>query len=210
MRDVEKDVRKLVQRDQESWYDNLLKRLQSSGEIHDTKTVFRELQKLGGGRHAGKTRPLPMLNDTAGHPAESFQATQKILFDQFARIEGGRLVDQQELQSVHEGQQEVQAGEWDASLVPTVRQVQSVVRKMKRGKVPGPNGITTDLVKAGGIAFVHQILPLLSKCVVRCTEPLTWKGGQLIALFKGKGDVKEAASYRSIFISDTTAKVFLI
>ncbi len=170
--------------------------------------MFRELQKLGGGRNAGKIRPLPMLNDSEGNPAESFHATQQILFDQFARIEGGRLVDAHELWKVHESQQEDQAEDWDESLMPRVRQVQSVVRKMKRGKVPAPNGITTDLVKAGGIAFLHQILPLLSKCVVKCTEPLTWKGGQLIALFIGKGDVKDAASYRSMFISDTTAKVF--
>ena len=35
-----------------------------------------------------------------------------------------------------------------------------------------------------------------------------WKGGNLVALFKGKGSYADPKAYRSIFISDVTAKVY--
>jgi hypothetical protein len=38
-------------------------------------------------------------------------------------------------------------------------------------------------------------------------EPLSWKGGVLIPLFKGKGSPCQPTAYRSIFLSDVCAKV---
>lgn len=49
---------------------------------------------------------------------------------------------------------------------------------------------------------------LTTKIVAHCKEPLTWKGGQLIPLSKGKDDAMDPTGYRSIFISDSTAKMF--
>lgn len=52
------------------------------------------------------------------------------------------------------------------------------------------------------------MVPLLMKCVLHQFEPLSWKGGTLVPLFKGKGRVDSPSAYRSIFISDTTCKAF--
>ena len=38
-------------------------------------------------------------------------------------------------------------------------------------------------------------------------EPLNWKGGLLVPLFKGKGSPAEPTAYRSIFLSDICAKI---
>ena len=63
-------------------------------------------------------------------------------------------------------------------------------------------------MKAGGVEIAKQMIPLLTKCTLHCSEPLSWKGGNLVALFKGKGSYADPKAYRSIFISDVTAKVF--
>ena len=47
----------------------------------------------------------------------------------------------------------------------------------------------------------------MTKVQTQAREPLSWKGGLLVPLFKGKGSPKEAASYRSIFISDVCGKI---
>ena len=87
LRVIEKDVRQKVIRDQSKWYEQYLQHLQESGEIHDSKAVFSKLHRLGGGKRAGKTRPLPMMKNAQGDPAQSFEESQQILFQQFAQIE---------------------------------------------------------------------------------------------------------------------------
>lgn len=57
---------------------------------------------------------------------------------------------------------------------------------MRRGKVPGKNGITTDILKCAGDVAALQLVPLLMKCILHQYEPLSWKGGCLVPLFKGR------------------------
>ena len=90
-------------------------------------------------------------------------------------------------------------GHWD---------IAQAISKMRRGKVPGKNGITTDILKCAGDVAAFQLVPLLMKCILHQYEPLSWKGGCLVPLFKGKGKVDSPSAYRSIFISDTTCKAF--
>ena len=118
-----------------------------------------------------------------GQVAKSFEESQQVLFKQFAEIEGGKLVSQEELQQSHRHSAVVSEDVFDPELMPTLSQVRRIISGMKKGKVPGPNKITTDVLKAGGIEIAKQILPLLTKCTIKCSEPLTWKGGNLVALF---------------------------
>ena len=78
---------------------------------------------------------------------------------------------------------------------------------MKRGKAPGPDGIVPALLKAGGQVMARHLCSLFHKVALWASEPLQWKTGILTALFK-KGDHKDPANYRSIYISDHVAKIF--
>ena len=117
-------------------------------------------------------------------------------------------MSQHELEASHKHSDIVLPDIYDQDLLPTLSQVRRVISGMKKGKVPGPNKITTDVLKAGGVELAKQFIPLLTKCTLKCSEPLSWKGGTLVALFKGKGSHGDPKSYRSIFISDVTAKVY--
>ena len=52
------------------------------------KLYFAKLHRLGGGKRAGKVRPLQMMKDQHGQVAQSFEESQEILFRQFAAIVG--------------------------------------------------------------------------------------------------------------------------
>lgn len=62
-------------------------------------------------------------------------------------------------------------------------------------------------VKSGGFAMAKILTPLLIKATWHMQEPLSWKGGLLVPLFKGKGSPAEPSAYRSIFLSDICAKI---
>ena len=79
---------------------------------------------------------------------------------------------------------------------------------MKRGKAPGPNGITPCLLKAGGSTFSKHFAALTTKVVAHGKEPSSWKGGKLVPLYKGRDSTADPAAYRAIYISDHTSKLY--
>ena len=91
---------------------------------------------------------------------------------------------------------------------PTLWNLQDSVKKLKRGKVPGPDQVQPDLLKAGGDAILQCLLPLMTKASAHAHEPLEWKGGYVIPLRKGKLHPSNPAGYRSIFISSFIAKLY--
>jgi len=87
-------------------------------------------------------------------------------------------------------------------------QLQAGVAKLKRGKAPGPIQLTPAILKAAGPIFAKQFSLLTTKAAGQAQEPLTWRGGYLVPLHKGKGSPDDPRSYRSIFISDYTGKLY--
>ena len=95
----------------------------------------------------------------------------------------------------------------DPESCPDPCQILALIRKFKNGKVPGPGQLPVDVIKSGGYAMAQILTPLLAKATWHMQEPLSWKGGLLVPLFKGKGSPAEPAAYRSIFLSDICAKI---
>ena len=94
------------------------------------------------------------------------------------------------------------------SCFPSAWQIQAAVAQLKRGKTPGPNQITPSILKAAGAVFAKQFALLTAKAASQASEPFAWRGGRLAPLHKGKGPPDEPQSYRSIFISNYTGKIY--
>ncbi|CAL1126924.1 unnamed protein product, partial [Cladocopium goreaui] len=207
---VEKEVRALVRGDLQIYYDQILVQLQNAGELHDLKAVFRLLTRLGSKKIKSGTsiRPLPALRKNDGTLATSFTEQQQVWMQQFSEIEAGVPLHWEVLQRLDRPglgpPKDIQCQE----LFPSPWELQLALKKLKRGKVPGQNQLPPDVLKAGAAPLCHQLCALTTKVVAHCKEPLEWKGGQLIPLSKGKPDAADPTGYRSIFISDFTAKMF--
>eukprot|EP00435_Cladocopium_sp_Y103_P014531 s2025_g3.t1 len=200
-------IRPKVVADQKAWYDDWIQQIQESGAIHDHRALFAKLQRLGHKKKAQAQgpRPLPMLCKPSGEAAMSFEESQEIFISQFAKIEAGIKVSQDQLRQLHKPH--VCATAIDVSLCPTPYDLLKHIRKMKNRKPPGPGGLVVEVLKAGGEVMCHHLAPLFAKAILHQQEPLHWKSGLLIPLFKGKGSTRSPDSYRSIFLSDSIAKV---
>ena len=208
LRAIEKEVRIKVAHDQRCWYDDWVRDIEKSGEIHDHKQVFQKLIRLGRKRSgAPATRPLPMLQRPDGVMARDFAEVQAIFCEQFAELEAGILVDQSTLESTNVQPTPLSADELDVDFIPSVWQMQRMLMRFRNGKAPGKSGITVEVFRAGGLPMIHQFLPLMVKSIVHTHEPLQWKGGRLFSLYKGKGDPSSPKSFRSIFLSELAAKM---
>ena len=204
---LEKVIKPMVLRDQRDWYAEWLDQINSAGQSHDTAQLYKRLQRLGRRKKdLGKgPRPLPCLRVNEEEFAQSFVECQQLWRQQFAQIEAGVDVTELQLMQLHKSMNVDVVKDLD--MCPDPSEVLSIIRKFKNGKVPGPGNLPVDVIKSGGIAVARALTPLLVKAAWHMREPLSWKGGLLVPLFKGKGSPNDPQAYRSIFLSDICAKI---
>eukprot|EP00969_Alexandrium_andersonii_P281203 12432366-Alexandrium_andersonii.AAC.1 len=58
---------------------------------------------------------------------------------------------------------------------------------MARNKAHGEDGIFNEVYLHAPRRMSMLLVPLLLKSIVRLQEPLQWKGGSLVELYKGSG-----------------------
>ena len=207
LRQLEKAIRPLVQADQKKWYAMWLDDIDLAARRCDTAQVYKKLQRLGRkkpSQHQGP-RPLPKLVDPTGRVASSFEECQQIWCAQFGQLEAGVTVTPNQLQQLHVQRPTLYPD--DPSCLMSAHDIMAAIRRMRSGKVPGPGKLPIDVLKAGGFTMAQALLPLMTKAAWHMHEPISWKGGLLVPLFKGKGSPQDAKGYRSIFISDVCGKI---
>eukprot|EP00435_Cladocopium_sp_Y103_P030710 s1969_g7.t1 len=210
LKEIEKHVHKLVRHDVQEYYSALIRQLEKAGEMSNHRLVYRLLQKLGrkkGGKPPGP-RPLPVLRKDDGTMASSFQEQQQIWMSQFSAIEAGLPTTWTELEACNSRPSTLKPHEVDPAAYPTSWMIQELLAKLKRDKVPGPNLIPPGVMKAGGEILSRHLAVLFAKATSQAKEPMLWKGGVLVPLWKGKASPELPSAYRSIFISNYTTKLF--
>eukprot|EP00435_Cladocopium_sp_Y103_P035098 s3646_g9.t1 len=210
LKEVEREVHRLVRRDVQTFYAALLGQLEQAGEMSNHRLVYRILQRLGrkkGGKPPGP-RPLPVLKREDGTAATNYAEQQAIWLKQFATIEAGLETTWEELQRRNEVSPTLRTKDFDPATYPTSWMIQELIAKMQRDKVPGPNLIPPGVMKAGGEILSRHLSILFTKAASHAKEPLLWKGGTLVPLWKGKASPELPTAYRSIFISNYTTKLY--
>ena len=209
MRSLENQVRKLVWHDSKVFFDRLLDQIETANGLSDHRTVFKTLIRFGSRKpkQSRPGRPLPLLKNAEGEFARNFQEQQEIWVTQFAAVEAGELIHWDALEQLNRSGLGVSVGEHDLNMFPNEYQISQIISKLKRQKATGPNEIPTDLLKAAPEVVSKQLACLFFKSAAHAKEPLSWKGGFVAPLYK-KGRMCSANSYRSIFISNYTAKIY--
>eukprot|EP00435_Cladocopium_sp_Y103_P046244 s495_g13.t1 len=210
LKEIEKTVHALVRRDVQQYYADLIQQLEAAGEMANHRLVYRLLQQLGrkkGAKPPGP-KPLPVLKRDDGTSATSFEEQQMIWLKQFSDIEAGLSVEWSDLCIRNAAEDPDKILDVDPMSYPTAWEIQELLSRLKRDKVPGPNLIPPAVMKAGGEVLSRQLAVLYAKSISHAKEPLLWKGGILVPLWKGKASPALPSAYRSIFISNYTTKIF--
>ena len=207
LKSLEKTVKVMVLADQKRWYAEWLDSINDDWMQHDVAYVYKKLQRLGRRKKdlSKGPRPLPKLKISDETFACTFEECQQVWKNQFAIFEAGVEVSDPQLAQFHA--ELPSCSEPDPDNCPDPCQVLALIRKFKNGKVPGPGPLPVDIIKCGGYTMAKILTPLLVKASWHMKEPLNWKGGLLVPLFKGKGSPAEPTAYRSIFLSDVCAKI---
>ncbi|OXU31569.1 hypothetical protein TSAR_005090 [Trichomalopsis sarcophagae] len=89
----------------------------------------------------------------------------------------------------------------------TEEEVRNAIRKMKKGKAPGVDGIQNKVWLYGEGQMIGELTKLLNDIWAGNAIPTEWKTGLITPLFK-KGDNEDTKNYRGITLMDTGYKIY--
>lgn len=91
--------------------------------------------------------------------------------------------------------------------LPTLHEVETLCRKQKTHKAPGPDQLVPDLFRASAVRLAVPLHCITLKAFLCGSEPVLYKGGTMTSIFKGKGSCADATGYRGILLSPVCAKI---
>ena len=136
---IEKEIHQRVREDQQAFYDELVQQLAAQGDLNNYKFVFKLRTRLGGRpghKHAGG-KALPLLQPPGSEPLKTFEDQQQYWLRQFAAVEAGHIMSRDSLQTLHHGGLGIDPAILDKQAIPTLYDIQTQIRKLKRGRAPG-------------------------------------------------------------------------
>uniref|UniRef100_A0A7I4Z1H7 Reverse transcriptase domain-containing protein n=1 Tax=Haemonchus contortus TaxID=6289 RepID=A0A7I4Z1H7_HAECO len=86
-------------------------------------------------------------------------------------------------------------------------EVRHAIETMPRGRAPGKDGISVELLQACGPPLYRALARRYTRYLAECTVPTAWKQSSTVLLFK-KGDKEDLANYRPITLLPVLYKVF--
>ena len=126
----------------------------------------------------------------------------------FQELEAGRTISPVSL--VHEFVERTQQNEplpVDRADLPSISTLERNLRQAQPKKAPGPDGLQSETLNLGAVALAPAAWDLMIKVYFSQTEPLTWKSGKMIPIFK-KGSTSDVTNYRGILLAPVLSKRF--
>eukprot|EP00439_Symbiodinium_sp_Y106_P079440 s29_g18.t1 len=175
----------------------------------DVASILQRAKKAGVGARTRQCvqRELPKLLDpTTGLPTPSAAERDQVWLQYFGDQEAGNLLTtRQFIRETVVSRDEVR-DDWEWKYLPSIVEIEQVLRTTPKGKSAGLDGIPSDVLSASPSDFAGMIQPLYVKALVRGRQPIQWRGGVLFEAFKGSGAQCDTASHRSLYISSFVGK----
>ena len=174
--------------------------------------LFAQLRRLGIGSRFRKSGPraLPMMRREDGTLAEDQAEAQEVWRAYAATLEAGMITTPKELLANCHSRQQQQlqdAPRPHALHFPSLIQLERSCRRIQPFKARGPDGLPGSLFHYFPQLMAKHMRPIMYKMVCNYNEPIGFKGGKLIHLYKGKGDPALPPNRRGILISNHASKV---
>ena len=134
--------------------------------------ILRMAKKAGIGSKVAKNflRPLPLLLDSTGQPAENKADRDRIWLDHFGRQEFGRTMSTADFIGLDSGLPCVDEDlEWKVQDLPTFFEVEAAFRGAPRAKAVGLDGLPGKLLAAAPTAMAKVAHPLFLKAAALTT-----------------------------------------
>jgi hypothetical protein len=182
----------------------MTQRLETINEHTAAHSILHMLRDFTGPTNPKKAKKstIPMIHNQNGSPCRSTDEAAQTWIQFFSDMEGGQRQSSSELRqdwikSLHEMAPEpfqVQAHE-----LPTLVDLEVAFRRVACGKATGPDRISGETCHYAPEQCAKATFAAMWKLCLFGHEALMHKGGLLVQAYKGKGDPKQCASFRSLY-----------
>ena len=204
-----KSLHSMIKHDKLTYIARLAEGAVEAAGRNDVKAMFHALRFFRGNSKRKGPRPLPLLLDSDGSHAVTFEAQQRVKAKHFGDMEAAVRVSPSECVALaRSATTEDEDVPFALSELPTLRQLELGLRRLPRHKVSGPSGVPNEYWLVDTRQSARDWLPVLLKSHVRRTEPLRMAVGTLHCLYKGVGVMADISNHRSIFILEGIGKCF--
>ncbi|CAF3297940.1 unnamed protein product, partial [Rotaria sp. Silwood2] len=198
-------AKKKIEARQVEYWDELSMEIENAIKQHDPATAYAMIRRLRGGR--AKIENLPIFDKQGCLLTNSKERLNrwKDYFNDLLNVPS--IVDQATIAQIPHATITISEQERQDK-TPTLNEVQCAIKQMKNGKAPGNDGISIDLIKAGGLPlakWLHEIFVDIWENEIMIED---WTTAILIRLYKNKGDKKICDNYRGISLLVVTSKIF--
>ncbi|CAE7582633.1 unnamed protein product [Symbiodinium sp. CCMP2592] len=164
---------------------------------------------IGGAKCRKPFKPMPHLLDSNGRPAGTRADRDQVWLEHFGKQEYGRVIPVDRFLTMTPESLVVDAElEWCSHHLPSLREVEDVLRGLPRHKAAGLDAVPAELLRASPGPMSRVLHPLYTKSMLCLRQPLQWRGGLLFEAWKQSGSQKDAASYRSLYVASVVGKAY--
>ncbi|CAE7883540.1 hypothetical protein AK812_SmicGene281 [Symbiodinium microadriaticum] len=204
-------LRKFIAADRNRYLSKLAEEVQCS-DLRNPAALYASVRKAFPASRSGRRslyQPLPAVKDAQGVLVTSATDRIEVWRQHFAAQEAGDLVTPSayvaDFAAYRKPSDDVV---FSLQVVPTLAEVEGLILGMKRGKAPGPDSVTTEILQLQVPVTARQLAPVMLKTSLGLREPLTWRGGDLVCLAKRAGASLSCKDFRSILISSIPGKLY--
>ena len=186
----------------------------AAAHSHDSRALYRSLRPLLGQVHRQKTnqfRPIPAVQMADSTLAKNAQEAAQRWQEHFASAEQGQPSSVTELQQLAQATASTYTLEelpFDLQCIPNLSDIELYIHQSRKGKSPGLDGLPSEVYKTFPSLMAKVLWPVYAKCSLQCTEPLRWRGGEIVALPKLQHAGTKVDHFRSILLADFSSKVY--
>ena len=84
-----------------------------------------------------------------------------------------------------------------------------VLRSLSKGRAPGPDSITTEMLKGAPHILKLFLLDHFNHCVATSSTPDSWALSEVVMLVKKiQNDTRDLSNYRPISLTNSMYKIF--
>ncbi|CAM4973194.1 unnamed protein product [Rotaria socialis] len=199
-RDLCNKVKKSARQDKERWIQDECDEIEKGLNVGNTRLTYSLIKTL-------KKKFVPRMSAIKNEDGIMAQSKdkEKERWTQYCsglyKDEGGGDEMVKELESIFPSYEE------DPQDI-LYTEVEQAIHTLKNNKSPGSDGITAEMIQAGGEQLIRQIHALCNKAWHQGVIPKEWGKSILVPIPK-KGDISECSNYRTISLIKHMSKILL-
>ncbi|CAF3677816.1 unnamed protein product [Rotaria socialis] len=194
-------VRKSARQDKEKWIRDKCDEIEKGLNVGNTRQAYSLIKTLKK-KFVPRTTAIKNEDGTMAQSKDNVKERWTQYCSDLYKDDGGGDEIVRELENISPSYQ-------DDSQDILYSEVNQAIQTLKSNKSPGSDGITAEMIQAGGEQLIHQIHALCNKAWNQGAIPKEWGKSILVPIPK-KGDLNECSNYRTISLINHTSKILLI